>query len=159
MVPFFNTNKNVTLFQKNIRCHTALVSMRYLDEQLVRILPWPAFSTYLSPLNICGIFLILTLDIMILIIFTSWRSFYVKSERRSFYMKSRTLFGPCADAAPLSLTQTEGTHSIERFVTFWNDPYVISDINLLNLFWKCWLFLLSLVAKNMGFLKCNRHLK
>ena len=43
--------------------------------------------------------------------------FYVRSGRRSLYIKSRTLFGPCTDAAPLSLTQMEGTH-LERFVTF-----------------------------------------
>ena len=49
-------------------------------------------------------------------------------------MKSRTLVSPCTDVAPLSLKQTEVTHSIERFVTFWIDPYVINDINSLNPF-------------------------
>ena len=50
VVPFFN--RNITLFQQdNARCHTAHVSMRYLDEQHVRILPWPAFSPDLSPIE------------------------------------------------------------------------------------------------------------
>ena len=52
VVPFFNANRNVTLFQQdNARCHTARVSMRYLDEQHVRVLPWPAFSPDLSPIE------------------------------------------------------------------------------------------------------------
>ena len=50
VVPFINANRNVTLFQHdNARCHTARASMRYLDEQHVRVLPWPAFSPDLSP--------------------------------------------------------------------------------------------------------------
>ena len=33
VVPFFNANKNVTLFQlDNVRCHTARELKRYLDE-------------------------------------------------------------------------------------------------------------------------------
>ena len=75
VVPFFNANRNVTLFQQdNARCHTARVSMRYQDEQHVKVLLWPTFSPDLSPI--------------------------------------RTLFGPYADEAPLSLTQTKGTHDM-----------------------------------------------
>ena len=45
VVPFFNANINVTLFQQDsTRCRTARVPMRCLDEQYVRILLWPAFS-------------------------------------------------------------------------------------------------------------------
>ena len=40
VVPFFNANRNVTLFQQdNASCHTARVSMRYRDEQHVTVLP------------------------------------------------------------------------------------------------------------------------
>ena len=41
----------MTLFQQdNARHHTAHV-LRYLDEQHVRVLPWPAFSPDLSPIE------------------------------------------------------------------------------------------------------------
>jgi len=41
-----------TLFQQdNARCHTTRVSMGYLDEQYVSVLPWPAFSPDLSPIE------------------------------------------------------------------------------------------------------------
>ena len=44
-----NANRNVMLFQQdNARCHTAHVSMRYLDEQHVSVLLWLAFSPDLS---------------------------------------------------------------------------------------------------------------
>ena len=52
VVPFFNVNRNVTIFQQDtVRCPTACVLMRYLDEQHIRVLPWPAFSPDLSPFN------------------------------------------------------------------------------------------------------------
>ena len=52
VVPFFNSNRNVMLFQQdNAKSHTARVSMRYLDEQHVSVLPWLAFSPYLSPIK------------------------------------------------------------------------------------------------------------
>ena len=52
VVPFFNANRNVTLFQQeNARHYTARVSMRYLDEQHVMVLSRPAFSTDQSPIE------------------------------------------------------------------------------------------------------------
>ena len=52
VAPFFNSNRNVTLFQQNnARCHTARVSMKYLDEQHVKVLSWPVFSPYLSAIE------------------------------------------------------------------------------------------------------------
>ena len=51
VLPFFNAIRNVTLFQHyNARFYTARVSIRYLDKQHVRVLPWPAFSPDLSPI-------------------------------------------------------------------------------------------------------------
>ena len=58
--------------------------------------------------NICGMRLIVALNVVILKTLTSW-NFYVRSGRRSLYMKSRTFLSPCTDAAIMSLTQTKGT--------------------------------------------------
>ena len=52
VIPFFNASRNITLFQQdNARCHTACVSIRYLDEQHVRVLLWLAFSPELSSIK------------------------------------------------------------------------------------------------------------
>ena len=43
VVPYFNVNRNVTIFQQdNARCHTAHVSVDYLQQQNTDLLPWPA---------------------------------------------------------------------------------------------------------------------
>ena len=51
-VPHFNVNRNVTIFQKdNARCHTARVSVDYLQQQNIDLLPWSARSPDLSPIE------------------------------------------------------------------------------------------------------------
>ena len=119
VVPFFNANRNVTLFkQDNVRCHTARVSMSYLDEEHVSVLPWPAFSPDLSPIEHLW-------DVLDCHVgrhhdpqnADQLEEFFCQEWEPSLYMKSRTLFHSCADAALLSLTQIEGTHGIEHFVT------------------------------------------
>ena len=133
VVPFFNANTNVTLSQQdNGRCHTACVSMRYLDEQHVRVLPWLAFSSDLSPIeNLWDM-----LDCcMILKMLTSWRSFYIRSGRRSLHMKSRTLFSPSTDAALLSLMQMKGRRGCSELIN-----YKVIFIFLVNLLFKIFWF-------------------
>ena len=135
VVPFFNANRNATLFQQdNARCHTARVSMRYLDEQHVMVLPWPAFSPDLSPIEHLWDVLDRRVRRCDPQNADQLEEFYVRSVRRSLCTKFITLFGACANAAPLSLTQTEGTHGIERLANFFNDPNVISDVNSLHSF-------------------------
>ena len=52
VVPYFNVNRNVTIFQQyNARCHTACVSVDYLQQQNIDLLPWPARSPDLSPIE------------------------------------------------------------------------------------------------------------
>ena len=52
VVPHFNVNRNVTIFQQdNARCHTARVSVDYLQQQNIDWLPWPARSPDLSPIE------------------------------------------------------------------------------------------------------------
>ena len=67
VVPFFNANRNVTLFkQDNTRCHTARVSISYLDEQMLGYCHgWHSFQIF-SQSKICEMCLIVTLDVMIL---------------------------------------------------------------------------------------------
>ena len=116
MVSFFNTNRNVTLFQLT-PCFTQRVCRWDIWMSSMLVYCHGRHSPQIFPQsNICGMYLIIALDIVILKTLTSW-SFYVRCGRWTIYMKFRTLFGPCVDAAPLLLTQMEGTHSIERFVT------------------------------------------
>ncbi len=52
VVPFFNANRNVTLFQQdNARCHTARISTTLLEQNNIETLPWPALSPDLSPIE------------------------------------------------------------------------------------------------------------
>ena len=52
VVPYFNVNRNVTIFQQdNARCHTACVSVDVLQQQNTDLLPWPAHSSDLSPIE------------------------------------------------------------------------------------------------------------
>ena len=45
------TRNALTLQQDNARCHTARVCQTYLQQQNVNVLPWPAFSPDLSPIE------------------------------------------------------------------------------------------------------------
>ena len=75
VVPFFNANRNVTLFQQvNVRCHTARVSMRDLDEQQVMVCHGRHSLQIFPQSNICGMCLIVALDVNLKML-TSWRSF------------------------------------------------------------------------------------
>ena len=52
VVPLMNANRGLTLFQQdNARCHTARVCTTYLQQQRVNVLPWPAKSPDLSPIE------------------------------------------------------------------------------------------------------------
>ena len=52
MVPYFNVNRNVTIFQQdNARCHSERVSADYLQQQNIDLRPWPASSPDLSPIE------------------------------------------------------------------------------------------------------------
>lgn len=52
VVPLMNINRRLTLFQQdNARCHTARVCTTYLQQQRVNVLPWPAKSPDLSPIE------------------------------------------------------------------------------------------------------------
>ena len=52
VVPLMNANRALTLFeQDNARCHTARVCSTYLQQQHMNVLPWPAKSPDLSPIE------------------------------------------------------------------------------------------------------------
>ena len=52
VVPHLQNNANVTLFQQdNARPHSARVTMDFLGQNHVQVLPWPAFSPDLSPIE------------------------------------------------------------------------------------------------------------
>ena len=52
VVPLLNANRQLTVFQQdNARCHTARVCADFLQEQQVNVLPWPAKSPDLSPIE------------------------------------------------------------------------------------------------------------
>ncbi|MEW8544207.1 MAG: transposase [Candidatus Thiodiazotropha sp.] len=52
VAPFFNANRNVTILQQdNARCHTARISVDFIRQQHNDILPWPARSPDLSPIE------------------------------------------------------------------------------------------------------------
>ena len=52
VVPFLHNNADVTLFQQdNARPHSARVTMDFLRQNNVQVLPWPAFSPDLSPIE------------------------------------------------------------------------------------------------------------
>ena len=52
VVPLMNANRQLTVFrQDNARCHTARVCADYLQQQQVNVLPWPAKSQDLSPIE------------------------------------------------------------------------------------------------------------
>ncbi|KAK3091830.1 hypothetical protein FSP39_022977 [Pinctada imbricata] len=52
VVPLMNANRGLTLFQQdNARCLSARVCSIYLQQQHVNVLPWPAKSPDLSPIE------------------------------------------------------------------------------------------------------------
>ena len=52
VVPFLQNNADVTLFQQdNARPHSTRVTMDFLRQNNVQVLPWPAFSPDLSPIE------------------------------------------------------------------------------------------------------------
>ena len=51
MVPFLNTNSDITIFQHdNARPHIARITRDYLQQEN-EVLPWPAYSPDLSPIE------------------------------------------------------------------------------------------------------------
>ena len=52
MVTFLRNNGDVTLFQQdNARAHSARVTMDFFNQNGVQVLPWPAFSPDLNPIE------------------------------------------------------------------------------------------------------------
>lgn len=52
VVPFFNANRRISLLQQdNARCHTARITTDFLAEEHIEVLPWPALSPDLSPIE------------------------------------------------------------------------------------------------------------
>ena len=52
MVPFLNTNPDITVFQQdNARPHTARITREYMQQENVEVLPWSAYSPDLSPIE------------------------------------------------------------------------------------------------------------
>ena len=82
VVPFFNANRNVTLFQQvNVRCHTAPVSMKYRMSNMLGYY-YGRYALQIFPQSkICDMCLVVALAVVILKTLTSWRSFYVRSGR------------------------------------------------------------------------------
>ena len=52
MVPFLNTNLDITVIQQdNTRPHTARITRENMQQENVEVLPWPAYSPDLSPIE------------------------------------------------------------------------------------------------------------
>ena len=52
VVPFMNANRRLALLQQDsARCHTARICTAYQQQQHVDVLPWPAKSPDLSPIE------------------------------------------------------------------------------------------------------------
>ena len=52
MVPFLNTNPDITVFhQNNVRSHNARITREYIQQVNVEVLPWPAYYPDLSPIE------------------------------------------------------------------------------------------------------------
>ena len=52
VVPFLRNNGDVTLFQQdNARAHSARLTMDFFNQNGVQVLPWPAFSPDLNPIE------------------------------------------------------------------------------------------------------------
>ena len=52
VVPFLRNNGDVTLFQQeNSRAHSARLTMDFFNQHGVQVLPWPAFSPDLNPIE------------------------------------------------------------------------------------------------------------
>lgn len=52
VVPLFNANQRLAFFQHdNARCHVARICRDFLQQQNVAVLPWPALSPDLSPIE------------------------------------------------------------------------------------------------------------
>jgi transposase len=51
-VPFMRQHPNLRLFQQdNARPHTARIAQDYLQQELIQMFPWPAFSPDMSPIE------------------------------------------------------------------------------------------------------------
>lgn len=51
VIPFLQNHRDVTLQQDNARPHIARVAREFLEQQNVNVLPWPAVSPDLSPIE------------------------------------------------------------------------------------------------------------
>ena len=52
VVPFLRNNGNVTLFQQdNAHAHSTRLTMDFFNQNGVQVLPWPAFSLDLNPIE------------------------------------------------------------------------------------------------------------
>jgi hypothetical protein len=52
VVPLFTANPRLTFFQQdNARCHVARICIDFLQQQNLALLPWPAVSPDLSPID------------------------------------------------------------------------------------------------------------
>ena len=51
VVPFLQANPNTTFQQDNATCHTARVTRAFLNANNVNVLPWPAKSPDMNPIE------------------------------------------------------------------------------------------------------------
>ena len=55
IIPYFQQHANLTLQQDNTCTHTARITMAFLQQHNIRVMPWPSMSSHLkTQLSIFG---------------------------------------------------------------------------------------------------------